>query len=351
MRCISCRHGRCCLLGPSWIATSCTSGCSSTTTGLQPSPVSCSRARSLSASTSASSPAWGAFPQSPTRRAFRFAAAALAWVHRLLKEGSRPKVAAMLLRPRLSSAGNADCVRTDAECSQNGLPRKRAKCLAACPQHGKSAGSSRSQDRAQKPSCTQVLGHSKTCFVLLGSWLFLGENITLRQLGGMVLAITGMVGYGVASSKYVAPAHHHAWTLHRLQIHAADRTASCLMPAALSTNNNPSAVTSCPTAITTMRSTLYRSSMHVILHKVRQLASPHPDRRCLCPGRSSVDTCRLDALRLRLCRPSATKPKSVADAEEVPVEAERLLGGDGRASVRSNSASDLRSSLKAIAVA
>lgn len=45
----------------------------------------------------------------------------------------------------------------------------------------------------------------------------------------------------------------------------------------------------------------------------------------------------------------------MADAEEVPVEAERLLGGDaaggGRASVRSNSASDLRSSLKAIAVA
>ncbi len=50
----------------------------------------------------------------------------------------------------------------------------------------------------------QVLGHSKTCFVLLGSWLFLGENITLRQLAGMVLAISGMVGYGIASSKYVA---------------------------------------------------------------------------------------------------------------------------------------------------
>ena len=54
------------------------------------------------------------------------------------------------------------------------------------------------------------------------------------------------------------------------------------------------------------------------------------------------------------CRPAAAKPKSVADTEGVPVEAERLLGGDGvggRASVRTNSASDLRSSLKAIAVA
>ena len=45
------------------------------------------------------------------------------------------------------------------------------------------------------------------------------------------------------------------------------------------------------------------------------------------------------------------KPKSVGDTEEAPVETERLLGGDGRASVRSNSASDLRSSLKAVAVA
>ena len=51
--------------------------------------------------------------------------------------------------------------------------------------------------------CAQVLGHSKTCFVLLGSYLFLGENITLRQLGGMTLAISGMVAYGIASSKCV----------------------------------------------------------------------------------------------------------------------------------------------------
>jgi len=54
-----------------------------------------------------------------------------------------------------------------------------------------------------------------------------------------------------------------------------------------------------------------------------------------------------------LRRPAAAKPKAAADAEEVAVEAERLFSGEagGRASVRSNSASDLRSSLKAIAVA
>jgi hypothetical protein len=43
----------------------------------------------------------------------------------------------------------------------------------------------------------------------------------------------------------------------------------------------------------------------------------------------------------------------VGETEDVPVESERLLGGDGgnRASVRSNSASDLRSTLKAVTVA
>ncbi len=53
------------------------------------------------------------------------------------------------------------------------------------------------------------------------------------------------------------------------------------------------------------------------------------------------------------CRPAAVKPKSVGETEDVPVESERLLGGDGgnRASVRSNSASDLRSTLKAVTVA
>lgn len=47
----------------------------------------------------------------------------------------------------------------------------------------------------------QVLGHSKTILVLLGGWLFLGDVITVKQAGGMVLAVAGMVGYGIASSQ------------------------------------------------------------------------------------------------------------------------------------------------------
>jgi hypothetical protein len=48
-----------------------------------------------------------------------------------------------------------------------------------------------------------VLGHSKTILVLLGGWLFLGDIISGRQFAGMVLAVLGMVGYGVASSQCV----------------------------------------------------------------------------------------------------------------------------------------------------
>ena len=39
----------------------------------------------------------------------------------------------------------------------------------------------------------QVMGHSKTVLVLLGSWLFLGEKMSQRKLAGMVLAVGGMV--------------------------------------------------------------------------------------------------------------------------------------------------------------
>ncbi|EFN56685.1 hypothetical protein CHLNCDRAFT_16992, partial [Chlorella variabilis] len=39
----------------------------------------------------------------------------------------------------------------------------------------------------------QVLGHSKTVLVLLGGWAFLGDTITLKKLGGMLLAVSGMV--------------------------------------------------------------------------------------------------------------------------------------------------------------
>lgn len=49
----------------------------------------------------------------------------------------------------------------------------------------------------------QVLGHSKTMLVLLGGWLFLGDQIGLKQFSGMVLAVVGMVAYGVASNQCV----------------------------------------------------------------------------------------------------------------------------------------------------
>lgn len=41
-----------------------------------------------------------------------------------------------------------------------------------------------------------MLGHTKTVLVLLISWLFLGELMTARKLGGMALAVAGMVAYG-----------------------------------------------------------------------------------------------------------------------------------------------------------
>lgn len=46
----------------------------------------------------------------------------------------------------------------------------------------------------------QVLGHSKTITVLVGGWAIFGDVITARQAFGMLLAVAGMVGYGVASS-------------------------------------------------------------------------------------------------------------------------------------------------------
>lgn len=49
----------------------------------------------------------------------------------------------------------------------------------------------------------QVLGHLKTFLVLLGGWLFLHDQISGRQFGGMCLAVSGMVAYGVATSRAV----------------------------------------------------------------------------------------------------------------------------------------------------
>lgn len=50
----------------------------------------------------------------------------------------------------------------------------------------------------------QVLGHSKTITVLVGGWAIFGDVITARQALGMLLAVAGMVGYGVASSAAAA---------------------------------------------------------------------------------------------------------------------------------------------------
>ncbi|KAL4418890.1 hypothetical protein ABPG77_002633 [Micractinium sp. CCAP 211/92] len=50
----------------------------------------------------------------------------------------------------------------------------------------------------------QVLGHSKTILVLLGGWAFLGDTITAKKFCGMLLAVSGMVWYGKASSGVAA---------------------------------------------------------------------------------------------------------------------------------------------------
>ena len=50
----------------------------------------------------------------------------------------------------------------------------------------------------------QVLGHSKTITVLVGGWAIFGDSISARQALGMLLAVAGMVGYGVASSSSAA---------------------------------------------------------------------------------------------------------------------------------------------------
>lgn len=47
----------------------------------------------------------------------------------------------------------------------------------------------------------QVVGHSKTILVLLGSSLFLGEVITPRQGGGMIIAVMGMVAYNYTKTQ------------------------------------------------------------------------------------------------------------------------------------------------------
>ena len=44
-----------------------------------------------------------------------------------------------------------------------------------------------------------MLGHTKTVLVLLGGWAFLGDSISAKQLVGIIIAILGMVLYGIAT--------------------------------------------------------------------------------------------------------------------------------------------------------
>ncbi len=53
--------------------------------------------------------------------------------------------------------------------------------------------------------CTEVLGHGKTALVLFGGWAFLGETVTARQVGGMTLAMCGMIAYGYFVSQCALP--------------------------------------------------------------------------------------------------------------------------------------------------
>lgn len=46
----------------------------------------------------------------------------------------------------------------------------------------------------------QVLGHAKTVLVLLLGWLYLNDSMSMRKLGGMMMAVAGMVGYGYFTS-------------------------------------------------------------------------------------------------------------------------------------------------------
>ena len=47
----------------------------------------------------------------------------------------------------------------------------------------------------------QVMGHAKTVLILLGSWAWLGEDMTPLKLFGITVAMSGMAGYSYAKSK------------------------------------------------------------------------------------------------------------------------------------------------------
>lgn len=60
--------------------------------------------------------------------------------------------------------------------------------------------------RARRCAAFQVLGHSKTVLVLLIAWLFFDSSWTARSLIGAVLALTGIVSYGLIRQREQAVA-------------------------------------------------------------------------------------------------------------------------------------------------
>ncbi len=44
-----------------------------------------------------------------------------------------------------------------------------------------------------------MLGHAKTMLVLLGGWLFFGDRVSSVQLFGIVVAVAGMLLYGMCT--------------------------------------------------------------------------------------------------------------------------------------------------------
>jgi drug/metabolite transporter (DMT)-like permease len=54
---------------------------------------------------------------------------------------------------------------------------------------------------SKESALMQVTGHAKTVMVLLGSVIFLHEEIGGKQVLGMALAVLGMIAYGYFSSQ------------------------------------------------------------------------------------------------------------------------------------------------------
>ena len=79
-------------------------------------------------------------------------------------------------------------------------------CSLLCSWNEVTADGIQSESRvARDRGRTEVLGHGKTALVLFGGWAFLGETVTARQVGGMTLAMCGMIAYGYCVSQCAPP--------------------------------------------------------------------------------------------------------------------------------------------------